>query len=155
MEDAAIMVNILFICHGNICRSPMAEYIMKDLVKKEGRTKDFHIESRAVSYEEYGNPVYPPVKKILNSLGINYDEKHATVLTKEDYKKYDYLIAMDKSNLYGIQKIIGEDTLHKVHLLLEYTGENRDVSDPWYTRDFEKTYEDILRGCKAILNIIG
>lgn len=149
------MVNILFICHGNICRSPMAEYIMKDLVKKEGRTKDFHIESRAVSYEEYGNPVYPPVKKILNSLGINYDEKHATVLTKEDYKKYDYLIAMDKSNLYGIQKIIGEDTLHKVHLLLEYTGENRDVSDPWYTRNFEKTYEDILRGCKAILNIIG
>lgn len=155
MEDAAIMVNILFICHGNICRSPMAEYIMKDLVKKEGRTKDFHIESRAVSYEEYGNPVYPPVKKILNSLGINYDEKHATVLTKEDYKKYDYLIAMDKSNLYGIQKIIGEDTLHKVHLLLEYTGENRDVSDPWYTRNFEKTYEDILRGCKAILNKIG
>lgn len=151
MEDAAIMVNILFICHGNICRSPMAEYIMKDLVKKEGRTKDFHIESRAVSYEEYGNPVYPPVKKILNSLGINCDEKHATVLTKEDYKKYDYLIAMDKSNLYGIQKIIGEDTLHKVHLLLEYTGENRDVSDPWYTRDFEKTYDDILRGCKALL----
>lgn len=145
------MIKLLFVCHGNICRSPMAEYVMKDLVGKEGLQDEFYIESCAVSTEEIGNPVYPPVKKILKELEINCDDKRARVMTRSDYQKFDYIIAMDSSNLYGIKRIVGEDTAHKVHLLLEYTKENRDVRDPWYTRKFDETYTDILNGCKALL----
>ncbi len=148
------MIKILFICHGNICRSPMAEFVMKDLVHKEGLNDYFYIESSAVSREEIGNPVYPPVRRLLNDLGIDCSDKRARVMTKEDYQKFDYIIAMDESNLYGIRRIVGEDTEHKVHLLLEYTKENRDVRDPWYTRNFDETYHDVQNGCTALLNLL-
>lgn len=148
------MIKILFVCHGNICRSPMAEFVMKDLVHKEELDNYFYIESCAVSREEIGNPVYPPVRRLLNDLGIDYSDKKARVMTKEDYQKYDYIIAMDESNLYGIRRIVGEDTEHKVHLLLEYTKENRDVRDPWYTRNFDETYHDVQNGCTALLSLL-
>ncbi len=148
------MIKILFICHGNICRSPMAEFVMKDLVHKEGLNDYFYIESSAVSREEIGNPVYPPVRRLLNDLGIDCSDKKGRVMTKEDYQKFDYIIAMDESNLYGIRRIVGEDTEHKVHLLLEYTKENRDVRDPWYTRNFDETYHDVQNGCTALLSLL-
>ncbi len=148
------MIKILFVCHGNICRSPMAEFVMKDLVHKEGLDDYFHIESCAVSREEIGNSVYPPVRKLLNGLGIDCSAKKARVMTRLDYDKFDYIIAMDESNLYGIKRIVGEDLEHKVHLLLEYTKENRDVRDPWYTRNFDETYRDVLNGCTALLNLL-
>lgn len=148
------MIKILFVCHGNICRSPMAEFVMKDLVHKEGLDDYFYIESCAVSREEIGNSVYPPVTKLLNGLGIDCSVKKARVMTRLDYDKFDYIIAMDESNLYGIKRIVGEDLEHKVHLLLEYTKENRDVRDPWYTRNFDETYRDVLNGCTALLNLL-
>lgn len=148
------MIRILFVCHGNICRSPMAEFVMKDLVYKEKLEDYFYIESCAVSREEIGNSVYPPVRKLLNNLGIDCSNKKARVMTKEDYSIFDYIIAMDESNLYGIRRISSEDTEHKVHLLLEYTKENRDVRDPWYTRNFDETYRDILNGCTALLDLL-
>ncbi len=148
------MIKILFVCHGNICRSPMAEFVMKDLVHKEGLDDYFYIESCAVSREEIGNSVYPPVTKLLNGLGIDCSAKKARVMTSLDYGKFDYIIAMDESNLYGIKRIVGEDVEHKVHLLLEYTKENRDVRDPWYTRNFDETYRDVLNGCTALLNLL-
>ncbi len=148
------MIKILFVCHGNICRSPMAEFVMKDLVHKEGLDDYFYIESCAVSREEIGNSVYPPVTKLLNGLGIDCSAKKARVMTSLDYGKFDYIIAMDESNLYGIKRIVGEDLEHKVHLLLEYTKENRDVRDPWYTRNFDETYRDVLNGCTALLNLL-
>ncbi len=148
------MIKILFVCHGNICRSPMAEFVMKDLVHKEGLDDCFYIESCAVSREEIGNSVYPPVTKLLNGLGIDCSAKKARVMTSLDYGKFDYIIAMDESNLYGIKRIVGEDLEHKVHLLLEYTKENRDVRDPWYTRNFDETYRDVLNGCTALLNLL-
>lgn len=148
------MIKILFICHGNICRSPMAEFVMKDLVHKEGLNDYFYIESSAVSREEIGNPVYPPVRRLLNDLGIDCSDKRARVMTKEDYQKFDYIIAMDESNLYGIRRIVGEDTEHKVHLLLEYTKENHDIRDPWYTRNFDETYHDVQNGCTALLSLL-
>ncbi len=148
------MIKILFVCHGNICRSPMAEFVMKDLVHKEGLDDYFYIESCAVSREEIGNSVYPPVTKLLNGLGIDCSAKKARVMTSLDYGKFDYIIAMDGSNLYGIKRIVGEDLEHKVHLLLEYTKENRDVRDPWYTRNFDETYRDVLNGCTALLSLL-
>ncbi len=148
------MIKILFVCHGNICRSPMAEFVMKDLVHKEGLDDYFYIESCAVSREEIGNSVYPPVRKLLNGLGIDCSAKKARVMTSLDYGKFDYIIAMDESNLYGIKRIVGEDLEPKVHLLLEYTKENRDVRDPWYTRNFDETYRDVLNGCTALLNLL-
>lgn len=148
------MIKILFVCHGNICRSPMAEFVMKDLVHKEGLDDYFYIESCAVSREEIGNSVYPPVTKLLNGLGIDCSAKKARVMTSLDYGKFDYIIAMDESNLYGIKRIVGEDLEHKVHLLLEYTKENRDVRDPWYTRNFDETYRDVLNGCTALLSLL-
>lgn len=148
------MIKILFVCHGNICRSPMAEFVMKDLVQKEKLDDYFYIESCAVSREEIGNSVYPPVRRLLNDLGIDCSHKKARVMTKEDYSKFDFIIAMDESNLYGIRRIVGEDTEYKIHLLLEYTKENRDVRDPWYTRNFDETYRDILNGCTALLDLL-
>ncbi len=148
------MIKILFVCHGNICRSPMAEFVMRDLVHNEGLDDYFYIESCAVSREEIGNSVYPPVTKLLNGLGIDCSAKKARVMTSLDYGKFDYIIAMDGSNLYGIKRIVGEDLEHKVHLLLEYTKENRDVRDPWYTRNFDETYRDVLNGCTALLNLL-
>ena len=148
------MTKILFICHGNICRSPMAEFIMKDIIKKKGLENEFIIKSAATSREELGNSVYPPVKRILNEMGIDCRGKVATQVTRDDYQRFDYLICMDQNNLRNIRFIIGDDVSHKVSLLLDYTDTPRDVADPWYTGDFETTKRDIINGCTSLLNFI-
>ncbi|MDO4489254.1 MAG: low molecular weight protein-tyrosine-phosphatase [Eubacteriales bacterium] len=149
------MIKVLFICHGNICRSPLAEYLFKDMVKKAGREYEFEIASAATSYEEYGNPVYPPVKRMLNDIGIDCSEKRAYRMDKSDYNKYDLLVCMDSNNLRNLRRIIGEDTEHKVHLLMEYTGITRDVADPYYSGDFDATWQDINKGCRALLEALS
>jgi len=145
------MHKILFICHGNICRSPMAEFVMKDLVKKAGLEDQFEIASAAVSREELGNPVYPPARRKLAEHGIRCDGKTARQMSVKDYSAYDYLICMDRSNLYLLDRIIGNDPDGKVSLLLDHAGIYRDVADPWYTGDFEATWQDVLAGCTALL----
>ena len=145
------MKKILFVCHGNICRSPMAEYVMKDLVKKAGLAAQFHIESAATSREEIGNPVYPPARRKLAEHGISCGGHAARQLTKNDYKEFDLLIGMDRANLQNMRRICGGDPDGKIHLLLDYTGHPRDVADPWYTGDFEETWQDVLAGCQGLL----
>lgn len=145
---------ILFICHGNICRSPMAEFILKALVKAKGLESEYHIESAAVSDEEYGNPIYPPAKRCLKQHGVWFDsEKTARTVTRADYDRFDRIICMDSSNQRWLRRIIGDDPQRKVHLLMSYTGSGRDVADPWYTGDFETTFQDILEGCEAMLKL--
>ena len=148
------MIKLLFICHGNICRSPMAEFIMKDIVKKEGMEKQFEIASAATSQDEIGNPVYPPAKKELNKHHLSCEKKTARQMTKKDYDYYDYLIAMDHYNLTNIKVFVGDDPLHKVSLLMSYTGHSKDVVDPWYTGNFEKAFDDIEKGCQDLFQQI-
>ncbi len=148
------MINILFVCHGNICRSPMAEFVLKDMVKKRGLEKEFFISSAATSTEEIGNGVHRGTREKLKQYGISTEGKYAVQLKKQDYQKYDYILAMDKANVRNIQRIVGEDSQNKVHLLLYYAEKNRDIADPWYTGDFDKTYDDIVEGCNAFLNKI-
>ena len=145
------MTRILFLCHGNICRSPMAEFVMKDIVKKAGLETQFHIESSATSTEEIGNPVYPPARRKLAEHGISCAGKTARQLTRSDYDRYDLLIGMDRANLRNMQRICGGDSGGKMHLLLDYTGHPGDVADPWYTDDFEATWQDVLEGCTSLL----
>ena len=146
------MRNILFICHGNICRSPMAEFIMKDLVKAAGVNDRFYIESAAVSDEEYGNPIYPPARRCLSRHGIAFDSaKTARTVTAKDYDRFDRIVCMDGSNIRWLRRIIGDDCENKVRLMMSYAGSSRDVADPWYTGDFEKTFEDLMEGCRALL----
>ena len=148
------MTKILFVCHGNICRSPMAEFIMKDIIKKKGLEDEFYIKSAATSREELGNSVYPPAKRILNEMGIDCRGKIATQVTRDDYQRYDYLICMDRNNIRNLRFIIGDDKEEKVSLLLDYTNEPRDVADPWYTDDFEATKTDVINGCTSLLDFI-
>ena len=152
------MIKILFVCHGNICRSPMAEFLLKDIVKKKGIEDQFYIQSVATSAEEIwngiGNPVHMGTKKKLQELGISCEGKRAVQLTKADYKNYDYLICMDRWNLKNIAKICGGDKDGKIYRLLDFTDEKRDVADPWYTGDFDKTYEDIMKGLLAFLSYL-
>ena len=148
------MKRILFICHGNICRSPMAEFVMKDLVKKAGVESPFHIESAATSREEIGNPVYPPARCKLAEHGISCGGHAARQLTKRDYDKYDLLIGMDSANLKNMQRICGGDYAGKMSLLMEHTARPGDVVDPWYTGDFEATWRDVLAGCQGLLQEI-
>lgn len=152
------MTKIMFVCHGNICRSPMAEFIFKDMVKKKGLEGDFVVTSSATSTEEIwngvGNPVYPPAKEILNLHNIDCNGKRAVQIKKSDYEKYDLLIPMDSNNVRNMSRILKGDPDNKVHKLMSYTGSDRDVSDPWYTRDFEKCYNDIYTGCKALLEYL-
>ena len=144
---------ILFICHGNICRSPMAEFILKALVEAHGVADRYHIESAAVSDEETGNPIYPPAKRCLTQHGVRFDPgKKARKVTAADYARFDRLICMDSGNLRLLRNIIPSDPEGKVHLMMSYTGRSRDVADPWYTGDFERTFQDILAACEAMLN---
>ena len=145
------MIKILFICLGNICRSPMAEFVMKELVKEAGLSDKFEIASAATSTYELGNPVYPPARQKLSEHGISCKGKTARQLTKSDYEYYDYLIAMEQSNIRDIMRIIGSDTKQKVSLLLDFTDHPRDIADPWYTRDFEATWQDVFEGCESLL----
>ncbi len=144
------MIRILFVCNGNICRSPMAEYIMKDLVQKAGVSEHFCIESAATSREEIGNPVYPPAKRKLAEHGIACDGHAARQITKADYDEYDFLIGMDHENLKNMYRLYGRDA-DKIHLLMDYTDRLGDVADPWYTGDFEATWQDVTEGCKGLL----
>ena len=142
------MKKILFVCHGNICRSPMAEFVMKDLAEKAGLAAQFHIES-APSREELGNPIYPPARRKLTEHGIACGGHAARQLTQSDYKEFDLLIGMDKANLRNMQRICGGDPYGKIHLLLDYTRHPRDVADPWYTGDFEATWQDVLQDVRG------
>ena len=144
-------IKILFICHGNICRSPMAEFVMKKLAEDAGLTEDYHIESAATSTEEIGNPVYPPARRKLAEHGISCAGKTARQIRRQDYESYDYLIGMDEANLRNMKRVFGGDPDHKVSLLMDYTGHPRTVADPWYTGDFESTWDDVLEGCTALL----
>ena len=145
------MTKILFVCLGNICRSPMAEFVMKDLVKKAGLASQFRIESAATSREEIGNPVYPPARRKLSEHGIACGGHAARQLTGGDYAEYDLLIGMDQANLRNMRRICGGDSEGKLSLLLDWTGHPGDVADPWYTGDFEATWQDVLAGCQALL----
>ena len=148
------MIKILFVCHGNICRSPMAEFVMKDMVEKQGIAEDFYIASAATSTEEIGNDVHHGTRKKLAEFGISTEGKHAVQLKKSDYDKYDYIIGMDSWNMRNMRRMLPEDTDNKIHLLLDFSANSRDSADPWYTGDFDTTYEDILEGCKALLEEI-
>ena len=145
------MTRILFVCHGNICRSPMAEFVMKELVKKNGLSSRFHIESAATSSEELGSPVYPPVRKLLAERGISTEGKTARQITVKDYSSFDYIVGMDRNNLRNMLRCFGGDPEGKISLLMDHTGDDRDVADPWYTRDFRATEQDVDRGCAALL----
>lgn len=145
------MIKILFVCLGNICRSPMAEYVMKDLVEKEGLTEEFFIESAATSNEEIGNSMHYGTRGKLEEQGIPFGNHRARQMRKEDYEKYDYLIGMEESNVRNMKRIVGEDKENKISKLLDFTNNSRDIADPWYTGNFDKTYEDVLEGCKALL----
>lgn len=146
--------SILFVCHGNICRSPMAEFVMKDLVNRAGLQAMFCIASAATSNEEIGNPVYPPARRKLAEHGISATGKTARRMTAADYNRYDLLIGMDDWNINNMQRICGADPKRKIHKLLEFTGSKADISDPWYTGDFEATWQDVLAGCQALLNYL-
>ena len=145
------MIKIMFVCLGNICRSPMAEFVMKDLVKKQGVEELFHIESAATSDDEVGNPIYPPVRELLSKRGISCKGKTARQLCRSDYEKYDYFIGMDSSNRRNMLRLFGNDPKAKVSLLLDHTSRPGDVADPWYTRDFQATERDVQEGCEALL----
>lgn len=145
------MIRVLFCCHGNICRSPMAEFIMKDLVRKSGIEKEFLIESAATSTEEIGNPVYPPARRRLAQEGIDCSGKRAVQLAKKDYEKYDYIIGMEQVNIRNIMRIVGGDPEKKVYRLLDFTETPGDIADPWYSGDFDTTYEQVLAGCEGLL----
>ena len=139
------MIKILFVCHGNICRSPMAEFVLKDLVRKAGKAQEFEIASVAVSREELGNPIYPPAQRELNRRGVPFDNRRARQITEADLQKYDYIYYMDGSNARYLQRMFGSQA-EKCRPLLSH-----DVADPWYTGDFSETWDDVLEGCQRIL----
>ena len=148
------MIKVLFVCHGNICHSPMAEFVMKKIVQEQGLADQFEIASAATSTEEIGNPVYPPVRSLLQRNGIGCDGKTARQLTKADYQKYDYLIGMDRANIRNMNRICGGDPEGKIQLLLAFAGRSDEVADPWYTRNFDATWQDVNEGCTALLQHI-
>ena len=146
------MIKLLFLCHGNICRSPMAEFIMKDLVKKAGCEREFFIFFCAVSREEIGNDMYPPAKRKLTEKGVPFAKRAARQITEEDYENFDCLIYMDAQNRRLLTRFFPNAPAQKMRSLLSFTGSDADVADPWYTDDFETAYQDILRGCQALLS---
>lgn len=152
------MIRVMFVCHGNICRSPMAELIFRDMVNKRGLSDEFVIASSATSTEEIwngvGNPIYPPARAELARHGLYDDNKRATLLLREDYDKYDYFLCMDERNMRNIARIFPSDPEGKVKKLMSYTGHERDVADPWYCGNFDVTYRDIFEGCEAFLETL-
>ena len=150
------MHKILFICHGNICRSPMAEFLLKDIVNKRGLADAFEIASAATSREEIGNPVHYGTRNKLAQFGISVAGKHAVQVTKRDYEHYDLLLVMDSNNIRNLRRVLGEDTQNKVHLLLDYTErKGESIADPWYTGDFDATWRDVDAGCRGLLAALG
>ena len=151
------MIRVLFVCHGNICRSPMAEFILKDMTNKLGISDQFVIASAATSTEEIwngiGNPVYPPAKQELKKHGIDCSGKRAVQLRKADYNHYDYLIGMDEQNMRNIKRITGHKE-EKIHMLLDFAGIHRGIADPWYSGNFDVTYQDVVIGCQAFLDYL-
>ena len=147
------MIKIMFICHGNICRSTMAEFVMKDMLEKEGLSDKAFVASSATSTEEIGNPPHRGTRKILDSLGISYEGKYAVQLKKSDYDDFDYLVCMDSYNIRNAARIIGNDPCGKLCKLLDF-ADGGDISDPWYTGDFDQTYKDVEKGCEGLLNIL-
>ena len=148
------MYKIMFVCHGNICRSPMAEFVLKDIIKKHGAQEKFYVASSATSTDELGNGVYPPVKSLLNSKGINTDGKYSVQLTKNDYNKYDIFIGMDSANIRNMHRIFGSDPENKIKKMMDYTSRGGDVADPWYTRDFNVAYDDIYEACLLLFDSV-
>lgn len=148
------MTRILFVCLGNICRSPMAEFIMKDIVARAGEKENFLIDSAATSAEELGNPVYPPARRKLAEHGIDCSGKTARQITRQDYGQYDYIIGMDNANIRNIRRICGGDRDNKIVRLMDFTDNPREVSDPWYTDDFDTAWNDIVEGCIGLFNAI-
>ena len=148
------VTKILFVCHGNICRSPMAEFVLKDMVKKRGIEDQFVIESAATSREEIGNDTHPGTKRKMKQMGIPTWRRAARQMTKKDYEYYDYILAMERYNLRNIDRIIGRDTEGKVHLLLDYTNRPGDIADPWYTGNFDETYEDVVEGLEGFMEYL-
>lgn len=149
-EERKSMKKIMFVCHGNICRSPMAEFVMKKLVGDAGLADEFYIASAATSTEEIGNPVYPPAREELHRHGLSAKGKYAVQLKASDYDRYDLFVTMDDWNMRNIRYIFRDDPEGKIHKLLTYAGRGDDVSDPWYTRKFDVAYTDILEGCRAL-----
>lgn len=153
-----ILIRILFICHGNICRSPMAEFVFRQMAGQEEMADRFDVASAATTDEEIwngcGNPVYPPVERLLREHGMNPDGKRAVLLTAEDYDFYDYFIGMDDENLRDMKRIFHGDPDQKCHLLMDYTANPRPVADPWYTRGFQRTWDDVQEGCQGLLNFL-
>ena len=149
------MIKLLFVCHGNICRSPMAEYVMKDIVRERGLQDAFLIESAATSTEEIGNPVHRGTRRILESRGIDCSGKRARQITTEDYRAFDLLIGMDEENVRRMRGRFGGDPDGKIAKLLSFAGSSRDIADPWYTGDFEATYRDVKQGCEALYDRIA
>ena len=145
------MIRVLFVCHGNICRSPMAKFILTDLVEKEGLSSQFRIDSAATSMEEIGNPIYPPAKRKLREHGISAEGHRAKRMRQGDYEQYDYLLGMEQYNIRNMLRILGGDPQHKVYRLLDFSQRPRDIDDPWYSGDFETAYRGILEGCQAFL----
>ena len=146
------MIKVLFICHGNICRSPMAEYVLKDMVEKRGIANQFYIFSAATSTEDIGNGVHYGTRRKLKEMGISCGNHRAVRMRQSDYEKYDYLLGMDGWNIRNMRRIAGDDTEGKIHRLLDFSDSPRDIADPWYTGDFDVTYNDILEGCEAFLD---
>ena len=149
------MIKILFVCHGNICRSPMAEFVMKDMVRKAGLENRFVIESKAARRDELGNDTHYGTKSKLRQMGVPFAKRRATLLDRSDYDAYDYLIGMDEENMRDMLRLFGGDPNGKIYKLLRFADEDRDVADPWYTGNFDETYEDVLKGCTALLRMIG
>lgn len=148
------MKKIMFVCHGNICRSPMAEFVFKDLVKKAGREREFEVDSSATSREEIGNDIYPPARRKLIEKGIPFCSHYARQITKPEYDDWDLFVCMDTANVRNLLRIFGTDSKNKVKKLLDYTLRGGDVADPWYTGNFEITYTDVLDGCMKLLETL-
>lgn len=148
------MIKVLFVCHGNICRSPLAEYYFRSLIQKHGLSARIQTASAATSTEEIGNPVHPGSRRILNRMGIDCSEKTARQIKKEDYTAYDYLIGMDEENIRNMKRFFHGDPEGKIRKLLSYCGSSRDVADPWYTGDFEATKLDVTAGCDALMHAL-